>query len=457
MSFFFSAGYDEAIIEYWHYGSSNIREALHTLYRDRVFNILLAFITVILAAGLYFTFRSIRSLTHKIDAIQKNSSRTLYAIKYLNLKVNKKVAEIEESLEWLIWIKDHFHIDGIIEELIEKLEQKVEEYDEDEDYDENMQTKSNSESMTTLSRYKGSLLGLAVGDALGTTLEFKEPGTFSPITGMMGGGPFNLEAGEWTDDTSMALCLADSLIEKEKFDPKDQMQRYLKFFHEGYLSSNGTCFDIGNTIHTALKKFQLTKEPYCGSKDPNTAGNGSLMRLAPIPLAYANNEKVAIEKAAESSRTTHGTENCVDACRYMTILMLAALKGETKEAVLNEIALTKLEIWDQKPLAPKITAIASGSYQKKNPPDIKGTGYVVESLEAALWAFYNSKSFEEGALMAVNLGNDADTTGAIYGQLAGAYYGEKGIPDKWKRVIAYKDYITKFAEELYELKDRIEI
>ena len=137
MSFIFSAGYDEAIIEYWHYGSSNIREALHTLYRDRVFNILLAIITVILAAGLYFTFRSIRSLTHKIDAIQKNSSRTLYAIKYLYLKV-KKLAEIEESLEWLIWIKDHFHIDGIIEELIEKLEQKAEEYDEDEDYYKNV-------------------------------------------------------------------------------------------------------------------------------------------------------------------------------------------------------------------------------------------------------------------------------------------------------------------------------
>ena len=103
------------------------------------------------------------------------------------------------------------------------------------DYKENIGIYSNSESMTTLSRYRGSLLGLAVGDALGTTLEFKEPGTFSPITGMMGGGPFNLEAGEWTDDTSMALCLADSLIEKEKFDPTDQMQRYLKFFYEGYL------------------------------------------------------------------------------------------------------------------------------------------------------------------------------------------------------------------------------
>ena len=116
-----------------------------------------------------------------------------------------------------------------------------------------------------------------------------------------------------------------------------------------------------------------------------------------------------------------------------------------------------MEIWDHKPLAPKIAAIASGSYIKKNPPDIKGTGYVVESLEAALWAFYNSESFEEGALMAVNLGNDADTTGAIYGQLAGAYYGEEGIPEKWKRVLAHRGLITQFAEELFDLKNRIEI
>ena len=309
--------------------------------------------------------------------------------------------------------------------------------------------------MKAISRYKGSLLGLAIGDALGTTLEFKEPGTFLPITDMIGGGFFNLMIGEWTDDTSMALCLAESLIEKEKFDPTDQMQRYLKWFHEGHLSSNGNCFDIGNTVKTALKKFQLTKEPYCGSEDPSTAGNGSLMRLAPIPLVYANNQKVAIEKAAQSSRTTHGAENCIDACRYMTILMLRALKGKSKEVILNDITLTNLEILDQKPLAPKVAEIASGSYKRKEPPDIKGTGYVVKSLEASLWAFYKSETFEEGALMAVNLGDDADTTGAIYGQLAGAYYGEEEIPTKWKENLAYKGLIIRFAEQLFVLKDRI--
>ena len=212
-----------------------------------------------------------------------------------------------------------------------------------------MKTKSYTQFITTISRYRGSLLGLAVGDALGTTLEFKSPGTFLPITDMVGGGPFNLEPGEWTDDTSMALCLAESLIEKEKFDPIDQMQRYLKWYRDGHLSSNGKCFDIGITIGNALRKFEKTKDPYSGSEDPNSAGNGSLMRLTPIPLVYANDEIVAMEKAAESSRTTHGTKNCIDACRCMAVLILGAIKGKSKQTILNEIALSTLEMWNQRP------------------------------------------------------------------------------------------------------------
>jgi ADP-ribosyl-[dinitrogen reductase] hydrolase len=320
-----------------------------------------------------------------------------------------------------------------------------------------MKTKSYSQLITTISRYRGSLLGLAAGDALGTTLEFESPGTFTPITDMVGGGPFKLNPGEWTDDTSMALCLAESLIEEEKFDPIDQMQRYLKWYRDGHLSSNGKCFDIGITIGNALRKFEKTKDPYSGSEDPNSAGNGSLMRLAPIPLVYVNDEIVAMEKSVESSRTTHGSKNCVDACRYMTVLILGAVKGKSKETILNEIALPTLEIWNQRPLAPAIANIASGSYQQKEPPEIKGTGYVVKSLEAALWAFYKSENFEEGALMAVNLGNDADTTGAIYGQLAGAYYGEEGIPEAWKNKIAHRSLIVDYAERLFKLADRITV
>ena len=160
-------------------------------------------------------------------------------------------------------------------------------------------------SMQLIDRYRGGMLGLAVGDALGTTLEFRKPGSFTPIIDMEGGGPFQLEAGQWTDDTSMALCLAESLIECKRFDPTDQMERYVRWYRDGHLSSNGRCFDIGNTVSAALRQFGMTGDPFAGSTDPSAGGNGSLMRLAPIPLAYADKPELAIEHAAEMSRTTH--------------------------------------------------------------------------------------------------------------------------------------------------------
>jgi ADP-ribosyl-[dinitrogen reductase] hydrolase len=158
--------------------------------------------------------------------------------------------------------------------------------------------------MDRLERFKGCLLGLAVGDALGTTLEFRPPGTFKPISDIVGGGPFRLKPGEWTDDTSMALCLAESLIEKNGFDPRDQMQRYVRWFREGYMSSNGRCFDIGNTTREALTRFERTGNPFSGPKHETSAGNGSIMRLAAVPLFYAGTPEEAINRSAESSRTS---------------------------------------------------------------------------------------------------------------------------------------------------------
>ena len=150
------------------------------------------------------------------------------------------------------------------------------------------------------------MLGLAVGDAVGTTLEFRSPGTFEAIDDMVGGGPFQLAAGEWTDDTSMALCLAESLIEQKGFDPVDQLERYTRWADAGHLSSNGRMFDIGNTVRTALNKFALTREPYCGSTDRQSAGNGSLMRLAPVPLFFVERPQQAVELAGESSNNSRG-------------------------------------------------------------------------------------------------------------------------------------------------------
>ena len=267
-----------------------------------------------------------------------------------------------------------------------------------------------------------------------------------------GGGPFNLKPGQWTDDTSLALCLADSLIEKQGFNPVDQLERYLKWYKEGYMSSTGTCFDIGNTTMEALSRFKKTHEPYCGPTDQRTAGNGSLMRLAPIPLFFANEPEKAIEMSGNSSRTTHGNIACVDACRYYGSLIVGAVTGCTKEELLSHRYSPVKGYWEEHPLIPEIDEIADGSFKIREPPEIKGTGHVTRALEAALWAFHNSDSFKEGCLLAVNLGDDADTTGAIYGQLAGAYYGEDGIPEEWRSKLARRDLIEGFGQRLYELR-----
>ena len=297
-------------------------------------------------------------------------------------------------------------------------------------------------------RYRGSLLGLAAGDALGTTLEFKSPGTFQPIDDIIGGGPFGLKPGQWTDDTSMALCLAESLVECQGFNPTDQMQRYVRWWKEGHLSSTDTCFDIGNTTSTALSQFEQTGDPFSGPTYPHSAGNGSIMRLTPAPLFFADDPEDAIRLAGESSRTTHGAEEAVDACRYLAGLILGAVEGHPKEDLLSSNSCPVAGLWERQPLSHKIATIAAGSFRQRNPPGIRGTGYVVDSLEAALWAFYNSDSYEEGALLAVNLGDDADTTGAVYGQLAGAYYGREGIPERWLETLAYRPLIEQLADGL---------
>jgi ADP-ribosylglycohydrolase len=300
------------------------------------------------------------------------------------------------------------------------------------------------------SRFHGALLGLAAGDALGTTLEFKQPGTFEPIDDMVGGGAHNLEPGQWTDDTSMALCLAASLVEKGGFDPKDQMERYVRWWQEGYMSSTGSFFDIGGTVQTALMAFDLTGDPFSGSTDPQSAGNGSLMRLAPVPMFYAADAGKAISRAADSSRITHGAAEAVDACRYFSGLVTGALQGRPKDELLSENFSPVPLLWRTNPLAPAIADIASGSFKEKEPPEIRGGGYVVHSLEATLWAFHKSEDFRSGALLAVNLGDDADTTGAVYGQIAGAYYGEEGIPTEWREKLALLEVLDDLANSLYK-------
>lgn len=289
-------------------------------------------------------------------------------------------------------------------------------------------------------RFVGCLLGLAVGDAVGTTVEFKPRGAFEPITDMVGGGPFRLPPGAWTDDTSMALCLGYSLVEKQGFDPVDQMERYCAWRDEGYLSSTGVCFDIGTTVSAALSRYKVSGNPFSSATDPYSAGNGSIMRLAPVPMFYHADEAQVIHYCGESARTTHGAEEAVDASRLFGGMVWAALAGRSKAEILAYAGYT--------PTTPQIQAIAGGAYRTKSRDEIKGTGYVVPALEAALWCFYTTANFREAVLTAANLGDDADTTAAICGQIAGAFYGKSSIPETWLEKLVMRTKIEQLALDL---------
>ena len=297
--------------------------------------------------------------------------------------------------------------------------------------------------VATIERFRGALLGLACGDAVGTTVEFQRRGSFAPVSDMVGGGPFCLKPGEWTDDTAMALCLAASLTECGRFDAKDQMQRYCRWMESGYLASNGTCFDIGNTVYQALQEFKRTGEPFSGSNDPQSAGNGCLMRLAPVPMFFFPDRKVAIAMSGQSSRTTHGALECIEACRLFGAMLVSAFSGSSKEDILFAHGIEVVG-------SARLRLVAEGGYRLAVEDNIQGSGYVVESLEAALWCFLNTDCFRDAVLLAANLGRDADTTAAICGQLAGAFYGESGIPYKWRKRVVMSDVIRAFANKLHD-------
>lgn len=286
----------------------------------------------------------------------------------------------------------------------------------------------------------GALLGLAAGDAVGTTLEFTKRDAVPPVTDMVGGGPFELKPGQWTDDTAMALALANSLIERDGFDPRDCISRFVNWYRWGVYSCTGTCFDIGIATSSALRRFEADGEPFAGSTDPNNAGNGSLMRLSPVAIwGVSRSDAELVQVARDQSRLTHGAEECVAACEGYALLTARAIRGASREEILAPLTLDA---------PPRIAGVLAGSWREKTRSKISSSGYVVDSLEAALWCVAKGESFEETILLAANLGDDADTVAAITGQLAGALYGANGIPAHWRQRLAWADEIEGLALKL---------
>jgi ADP-ribosyl-[dinitrogen reductase] hydrolase len=296
----------------------------------------------------------------------------------------------------------------------------------------------------------GALTGLAVGDALGTTVEFKTRDSYEPLTDMVGGGVFKLSPGQWTDDTSMALCLAESLIKNQGLNPTHLMVLFDRWYRRGYLSSNGKCFDIGRSTVNAINKFETTKDPIAGDTHFTASGNGSIMRLSPVAIFAHNDINLAIETANNQSLCTHGSLECLEACRILAWTLVQLINGMTKEVLFQNAFTGLVEKLSIK--SPKLQAILNYNFINKTRDQISSSGYVVDTLEAALWSTYQTNSFKDAVLLAANLGDDSDTVAAVTGQIAGALYGHSNIPEKWWNLITLNDQIYSLAEQLFEIK-----
>ncbi|KAL4736795.1 ADP-ribosylation/Crystallin J1 [Aspergillus similis] len=304
---------------------------------------------------------------------------------------------------------------------------------------------------TVESRVKGTIYGVAVVDALGGPVEFQPRGSFEPVTDYQHNSNFDVPPGTWTDDTSMTLCLAKSLIDScGVFDSQAAIRNYINWRNHGYLSATDECFDIGTATSKALE--------YGGGGQPdidkalkreNCCGNGSLMRVSPIGLVYFDDLREALYQAAASSNVTHPYPTCAECCTIYTKLIVCAMNGASKEGLAAELAATRFR--DRK-LEQRLGRYASlQDWQAKAECDIDSSGYVISTLEAALWSFFSTSTLEGGALRAVNLGWDADTVGAVYGGLAGAFYGLEAIPSRWIEGLQKREVIEEIADDLAKL------
>ena len=306
-----------------------------------------------------------------------------------------------------------------------------------------------------LQRYIGCLIGMALCEAYGVPTQSLVFGRFRPVTELTGGGKHNLKPGQWEDATAMALCIAESLIEKKGFDPVDQMKRLKAWRDTGKFSSTSACFGLEDSIARALIFFEQTNNPFAGDYFPYLADNTCLPRMAPVAMFYRKNPDKAIEVAGQNARLTHGSKTAIDACKYFTGLLIGALSGKSKKTLLSEIFHPVKGTWKPGELHPAVEKVVSGSYKMRYPPTVKNTNYVLDSLEAALWAFYRSENFREGCLKIINLGDDSTTAGAIYGALAGAYYSSAVVLSEDTEKLALREQIENIAKQLFKLSEEV--
>lgn len=296
-------------------------------------------------------------------------------------------------------------------------------------------------------RFVGALVGLAVGDAIAAATQYGRPGRFAPVGDMLGGGPYDLPRGAWSDDTAMALCLAESLLESNGFDVRDQVERYHRWQSQGYLSATGQCVGISAGAAVALALAQWRDQPFCGSHDPNAQDPEALSRVASVVMYFFSHEPAAIEQAAEAARTTCQAPAVLAACRTLARALHAALSGRPREVVLAQTPalLTQAAAVGESGGARR----AADARGRTRGPAFAGTGVTAPAaLAAAFDCLANTSNFRDAVLAAANLGGHSDVVAAVVGALAGAHYTASAIPALWRNSLMKQDLIEAFADRL---------
>ncbi len=325
----------------------------------------------------------------------------------------------------------------------------------------------NGESIERIERIEkivGGILGVVTGDALGLPVQFlsRDEVKSNSVTGMRGGGAFNTPAGTWSDDSSLTLCLAESLVEKG-YDTNDIADRFVRWFRDGYCTPLGYSFDIGQATAIAMNNLIKGVTPLeAGPAGENNNGNGSLMRILPAAIYYAHlSDPELIEKICEVSRITHGHPRSQLGCSLYALYVKELLAGKNPESAYQDLRVKVQTVFGGFELEKELgyyQCLTKGRLPKLSEDEIESTGYVVHTLEAAIWCFMTTGSYKEAIIKAVNLGLDTDTVGAVAGGLAGVYYGLAGIPSEWLSKIIKKDWIMdlsrKFASVVEDLEER---
>jgi len=292
-----------------------------------------------------------------------------------------------------------------------------------------------------MNKFYNGIMGLVVGDALGVPVEFKERDTYK-ITDMIGYGTYNQPLGTWSDDSSLTLATLDSMARLEKIDPADIMQNFFNWLHNKQFTPWGRVFDVGNGTWQAIGRYADGIEPLkCGGKNRMNNGNGALMRILPVAMVKGDVLSVA--------HLTHAHFISDFACLVYAAVVNTLMCGKDKEEIISDVIPSFQK--DIENISIPVEFKRLPYIQTLSRYEIKSSGYVVDTLEAALWCFLNTNTYRDCVLEAVNLGEDTDTVAAVAGGLAGIYYGcsgESGIPENWIEQIPRKDWIRDLCFEL---------